>query len=87
MLSGRYEFQSPRGQIGGVVDHRGTYHIGEGHHRMAAAMEVYQETGNPTYVQLLVQWGLWTEVNRPPVDSRPLPSRTWWGAFRNWLGF
>jgi hypothetical protein len=87
MLAGRYAYQEPRGRIGGFRDRKGTYHVGAGHHRMAAAMEIYRETGDLGAVQQLLRWGRWDEVESAPVDSRPLPARDWWGAFRNWLGF
>lgn len=87
MQSGRYAFQERRGQIAGVRDRRGTYYVVEGHHRMVAALELFHETGDAAAVVDLLRWGRWTNVNRSPSDRRPLPSRNWWGAFRNWLGF
>jgi hypothetical protein len=86
MRTGRYAFEDERGQIGGVLDSRGIYHIIEGHHRMVAAMELSREIGDDEPVAALLRWGKWSIVDKPPVDSRPLPSRTRWGAFRNWLG-
>ena len=87
IAAGRYSFQEPHGQIGGVIDNRGTYHVIEGHHRMAAALELFQETGDDGPVKALLFWGRWSLVDRRPADSRPLPSRSRWAAFRNWLGF
>ena len=86
MTQGRYAFKEPRGQIGGVIDPRGRYHVVDGHHRMAAALEILRETGDDSAVVALVNWGWWTEVEKAPRDSRPFPYRTWWGYFRNWLG-
>jgi hypothetical protein len=86
MAAGRYAFQEPRGQIGGVIDRRGTYHVVEGHHRMVAALELFRETGDDNAVQALIAWGRWSFVDNPPIDSRPFPSRSMWGAFRNWFG-
>ncbi len=87
MLDEKYAFEEERGQIAGYLDGRGTYHIGEGHHRMVAALEILRETGNDVFVRLLLYWGRWTEVGEPPAGSRPLPSRRFWGKLRNWLGF
>jgi len=86
MKRGSYAFSEPRGKIGGFVDKKGVYHVVEGHHRMAAAMELWKETGDPRHVQSLVQHGRFVPKARPD-SSRPLPSRSRWGAFRNALGF
>ena len=86
MLGGRYRFEAREGQIGGVRDRKGTYHVIEGHHRVVAALEIYGETGNAGYVSELLRLGRWTEVESAPTISRPLPSRGWWGRLRNWLG-
>jgi filamentous hemagglutinin len=85
MLLGQYAYQEERGQITGVLDPKGTYHVKTGHHRMAAALELYKETGDPTAVFELLHWGLWVKVDHPPIDSCPFPARSWWGALRNWL--
>jgi filamentous hemagglutinin len=87
MSAGRYFFQEARGQIGGVIDPRGDHHVIDGHHRMAAALEIFRETGDDNAVRMLVVWGWWGAVEKAPSDSRPFPVRWWWGAFRNWLGF
>jgi filamentous hemagglutinin len=87
MREGRYGFDERRGRIGGVLDRRGTYYVIEGHHRMAAAMELFYESGDSAAVVALLHWGLWTELEKPPSDRRPLPARDWWGAFRNWFGY
>ncbi|EST59256.1 Rhs family protein [Proteus hauseri ZMd44] len=41
MLDGTFEFEEKR--IGGWLDSKGTYYIGEGHHRMAAIQEIYKK--------------------------------------------
>jgi hypothetical protein len=86
MRAGRYAFQEPRSQIGGVLDPRGTYHVEEGHHRMAAGLELFAKTGEATFAQDLLRWGRWTR-KQAPSNSRPMPARDWWGKLRNWLGF
>ena len=87
IAEGRYAFDEERGQIGGVIDTRGVYHVVDGHHRMAAALEFFRETGDDKAVLAMLFWGRWSPVATPPLDSRPLPSRSTWGAIRNWLGF
>lgn len=86
MRHGRYAYEEPRGQIGGVRDRRGCYHVVEGHHRMASALEIYDETGDPRPIRELLRHGRWDLRDRGPLFSRPMPSRRWWGAFRNWIG-
>lgn len=83
MREGRFAYQEPRGRITGVRDVRGVYYVKEGHHRMAAAVEIYQETGDATVVQELLRCGEFPEVNYCPKDGCPLPARDWWGALRN----
>jgi hypothetical protein len=85
MKAGRFAFHELRGQIAGVRDPKGVYYVRVGHHRMAAAMEIYRETHDPTPVLELLRWGNWDQVDNPPNDRAPLPGRDWWGAFRNWL--
>jgi filamentous hemagglutinin len=83
MRDGQYAFGEARGQIGGYVDARGAYHVIEGHHRMAAALEIERETGDSTSVLTLLLLGDWEYQVRPLRESRPMPARDWWGWFRN----
>lgn len=75
MMNGNYDFKKPDNIIAGYVDAKGNYYITEGHHRMAAAMEIYKKTGDTSYVNKLLLNGKWTEIRKPPVDSKPLPKR------------
>ncbi|MFY0568744.1 RHS repeat-associated core domain-containing protein [Archangium lansingense] len=85
MENGTYEFESPRGRIGGTYDPQdGIFYIGEGHHRMAAAIELAEK--NPAHVQKLLQNGRFSQ-GAAPTRSRPLPSRNWWLNLRNRYGF
>jgi hypothetical protein len=70
MRAGQFFYHEDRGRIGGVRDRRGTYYVVEGHHRMAAAMELYRETGDTTYVLTLIEWGKW-DPGRGPPDRWP----------------
>jgi len=60
------------GRVGGWKDAQGNYYLGEGHHRMAAAMEHFEATGDATFVNKLLQHGDW---QTPPVRMNvgPLP--------------
>ena len=82
MLSGRFDFDSPEGIIAGIEDSKGRIHITEGQHRMNAALEIFEETGNPRFVHRLLEAareGLngrsYLRPGRIPADSRPLPRR------------
>ncbi|MWN32952.1 hypothetical protein GQ595_10935, partial [Gilliamella sp. Pra-s54] len=75
MMNGNYDFKKIDNIIAGYVDSKGNYYITEGHHRMAAAMEIYKKTGNTFYVKKLLSNGKWTETQKPPIDARPLPKR------------
>jgi hypothetical protein len=75
MQNGRFRFEADEGRIAGYRDPQGNYYITEGHHRMAAAMEIFEETGNPANVNRLLENGLWTSVERAPAGAGPLPRR------------
>ena len=86
MTGGRYAFDEDRGRIGGVMSiSNGTYHVIEGHHRMAAALEIYGETGDEKAALALIDFARWSQVQKPPVGSRPFPSRSIWGPFATGL--
>ena len=87
MWGGCFDYVAVRGRIGGVLDDRGCYHVVEGHHRMAAALEIYREKGDSAPVRELLQCGRWDVRKDGPAYSRPFPHRGWWGVLRNWLGF
>lgn len=73
MLAGTFRFGAKEGRIGGWLDDTGGYHLGEGHTRMAAAMEIFEETGDAKYVDELLKNGLWTPGS--PPSPGPLPRR------------
>jgi DNA-directed RNA polymerase beta' subunit len=75
MINEIYDFKKIDNIIAGYVDSKGNYYVTEGHHRMVAAMEIYKETGNASYVKKLLSNGKWTEIKKPPIDARPLPKR------------
>ncbi|MCW2482551.1 hypothetical protein J5224_26125, partial [Candidatus Symbiopectobacterium sp. NZEC135] len=75
MLNGRFLYSEPKGIIAGYVDNNGRYYISEGNHRMVAAMEIYKETGDSTFINNLLKNGVWTRTNKVPVDSTAMPVR------------
>ncbi len=83
MLTGRFVYHEARGRVGGYRDSRGTYYVNDGHHRTVAALEILTERGDETPLRELLRWGVWSDVPKRPIGSRPMPSRRWWGALRN----
>jgi RHS repeat-associated protein len=75
ILSGDYDFEEARGIIGVYVDKAGRITVSEGHHRMRAALEVFDETGDYTPVQKLLNNALKTEVDKTPGISTKFPNR------------
>ncbi len=71
MQFGLYRFSDLAGRIGGEITEEGEYVIGEGHHRMAAAFKIFQETGNSEFVQKLIQYGRFFPGTTLPVQSFP----------------
>lgn len=87
MTSGTYRYTAPEGQIAGFIDKAGTVYITEGHHRVAAALEILNETGNMEPFKQLLKSGLIEAVETAPAGARPMPSRSWWEGLRNTLGY
>jgi filamentous hemagglutinin len=87
MLAGRFDYLAARGRVSGVRDNRMVFHVVDGHHRVVAALEILQESGDTGPLLQLLAWGKWDDTARAHPESRPLPSRHWWGAFRNWIGW
>jgi RHS repeat-associated protein len=82
MLAGKYGYEAPEGIFSGVVDKNGVIHITEGQHRMNAALEIFEESGNATHVEQLLdsaRRGLdgrtYLVPGEAPVGSLPLPRR------------
>lgn len=87
MLNGTFDFKALKGQIGGFRDAAGRFHIGEGHNRIAAAREILKNTGNSEPLRKLLQNGRFDPIKNAPANSRPLPSRSLFESFRNYIGF
>jgi hypothetical protein len=75
MVSGNYKFTAPEGRIAGYVDSKGNYYISEGNHRMVAAQEIYNKTGDASYIEKLIQNGSWTQTKNAPVGASSMPTR------------
>ncbi|MCX9044969.1 RHS repeat-associated core domain-containing protein, partial [Citrobacter portucalensis] len=81
MFNNDFDFSLLENKIGGYFDCKGVYHVGDGHHRMAAAIELYKETGSENYILNLLEHGKWDKGK--PGNSRSMPSRSWWGNLKN----
>lgn len=60
MMDGKFDLNQ---KIGGFKS-EGNYFIGEGHHRITAALKYYQSTGKSFYIDHLINTGRWT-LNHP----------------------
>lgn len=63
MTNNKYRYDAPEGQIGGFIDKRGNHIISEGNHRVRAAAEIFEETGNLAPMKNLLKKGRWTRVD------------------------
>jgi len=59
MMKGEFDLNS---QIGGFKSD-GNYYVGDGHHRMSAALKYYYQTGDSSYINHLINTGRWTPAN------------------------
>jgi hypothetical protein len=76
MLEGRFDYERKGSRVFGWLDDRGTYYICEGHHRIVAALEICRDTGDRSFLDLLLVHGQW-ETTPPPKDRR-LRTRSFW---------
>lgn len=86
MREGWFGFTLEAARIDGWRDDRGAYYINDGNHRMVAALEIEQETGDPWAVHALLEHGRWITQAPPPAGHGPMPARGWWGWLRNKIG-
>ncbi|UUE57800.1 DUF637 domain-containing protein [Pectobacterium aroidearum] len=75
MKNSDFNFSKMENRVGGYVDKNGKYFLQEGNHRMVAAKELYQETGNSTYIENLIKNGRWTYTEKYIGDIYSLPVR------------
>jgi filamentous hemagglutinin len=82
MLAGKYRYDAPEGIISGVVDKNGVIHLTGGQHRMNAALEIFEETGNASRVNQLLDSARrgfngrsYLVPGEAPAGSFPLPRR------------
>ncbi|WP_434339499.1 hypothetical protein [Motilimonas cestriensis] len=88
MLDGNYRYDSPEGIISGAIDEKGVMHIGEGQHRVNAALEIFEETGDRKPLNNLVTSSkngvdgrYFMPQGKPSWEVKTLPRRSkksWW---------
>jgi len=61
MRAGQFDFQAGNNRIAGIRVLGNVYYVREGHHRMAAALELHREENDPQWVLELIRWGMWAD--------------------------
>jgi filamentous hemagglutinin len=84
MLAGLFHYERADARLRGWLSDKGAYYIGEGHHRVNAALEIFWETGDRTCLERLLEHGHWREG--APEDSTRLLTRRVWSRILSWLG-
>jgi len=88
MREGRFRYESAEGRIGGHYhERRRIFFVGEGHHRLAAALEIAKEDGDWRPFKNLVRHGIWEKFDRKPVHQYRLPVRSTWRNALSWRAF
>ncbi len=88
MLNGSFAFSSLEGRIGGEYhEPRKIFFVGEGHHRLAAALEIAFESGNWSCFNKLIRYGDWEKTSRNPRDAYRLPVRSRMLTYLGWGRF
>jgi hypothetical protein len=63
-----------------------TIYISEGHHRVNAALELGEETGDWSYLDRLISHGKLEAGLPPSSDVGRFPTRRWWSRLLGMLG-
>jgi len=75
MRDGSFKYDDYR-QISGLYHERSdTYFISEGHHRLAAALEIAQESGDWSFFNRLIKKGYWSKTDSKPRIQYLLKTR------------
>jgi hypothetical protein len=69
MKSGNYDFEIDSNRIGFEIFNN-VFYITEGHHRMQAALEIWKETKDYSFVERLIENGLKWSINKLPKSYR-----------------
>jgi hypothetical protein len=85
MRDGRWDFEGLGKSLVYWRD-RKTVYVSDGHHRINAAFEIGQETGDWSYLEKLLQYGKLEPGLPPRSNRRRFPTRGWWSRFLERLG-
>lgn len=69
MKSNSFDFTIDNNKIGYEV-FNDTYYVTEGHHRMQAALEIWKETSDYSFVENLIKNGLRYDISKKPQSFR-----------------
>ena len=69
MKSGNYVFEKDSNRVGFEIFNN-VFYITEGHHRIQAALELWKETKDYSFVDKLIQNGLRWDINKLPKSYR-----------------
>lgn len=82
MLNETFDYNLVEARVGGFYHNRtGTFFVTDGHHRLAAALEVAVETGDYKPFKKLMALGLWERSDSLPKTHYRLPMRSSWTKF------
>jgi hypothetical protein len=86
MLAGQWDFAGS-GQSFVFWRQGNTVWIADGHHRTNAALEIGRESGDWSYLHLLLDHGKQEIEDPTPRNRRMFPARRWWSYWLLWLGW
>ena len=59
MRNNCFRYTDTEARVLGFVDENGTYYLTDGHHRINAALELWWETGDRSFLERLIDAGDW----------------------------
>ena len=78
MLYGDFNPTEAINQVGGWITRDGAYYLGGGHHKMAAAIRIFNREGDSSFIKMLIEHGRWTPAETAPQDSASLLKSASW---------
>jgi uncharacterized protein (DUF1015 family) len=69
MRNDNYDFNENK--IAGYL-HNNIYYVTEGHHRITSALRLWKKSGDYTFVEQLIENGLWYSIKKEPYPKYKL---------------